>query len=261
MKKLTPLMNKSIMSLYKNGNSEELNKSTLKALNQRKITNSNGQLTEFGERYAISRLPLAKQCEAINLELETVELQYVGRPEPAALAHFKSLGYEGVSCEGIGFLTVLKALMLNKLAEYNPFNERNDACTRYLEAQFTILKDNINDVISEINNVTKEQYITNFEEIISQPFISLEYPELNIEFATAVYDAVDKELFYKVANKIAEDPYLYRNGWPDLTIVKNGNIEFIEVKTTDKLHESQLITIPVMRKILPFNFYAIRLIN
>lgn len=261
MKKLTPLMNKSILSLYKNGNSEDLNKSTLQALNQRKITNSNGQLTEFGERYAISRLPLAKQCKAINLELEIVKLQYVGRPEPAALAHFKSLGYEGVSCEGIGFLTVLKALMLNKLAEYNPFNERNDACTRYLEAQLTILKDKIDDVISEINNVTKEQYITNFEEIISQPFISMEYPELNVEFATVVFDAVDKELFCKVANKIAEDPYLYRNGWPDLTIVKSGNIEFIEVKTTDKLHESQLITIPVMRKILPFNFYAIRLIN
>ncbi len=261
MKKLTPLMNKSILSLYKNGNSEDLNKSTLQALNQRKITNSNGQLTEFGKMYAISRLPLPKQCKAINLELEIVKLQYVGRPEPAALAHFKSLGYEGVSCEGIGFLTVLKALMLNKLAEYNPFNERNDACTRYLEAQFTILKDKIDDVISEINNVTKEQYITNFEEIISQPFISMEYPELNVEFATLVFDAVDKELFCQVAKKIAEDPYLYRNGWPDLTIVKNGNIEFIEVKTTDKLHESQLITIPVMRKILPFNFYAIRLIN
>lgn len=261
MKKLTPLMNKSIMNLYKNGNLEDFNKSTLKALNQRKIINLNGQLTEFGERYAISRLPLAKQCEAINLKLETVKLHYTGRPESAALAHFRSLGYEGVSCEGIGFLTVLKALMLNKLAEYNPFNERNDACSRYLEAQLTILKDKINDILSEINNVTKEQYITNFKEIISQSFIALEYQELNIEFASVIHDAVDRELFYKVACKIVEDPYLYRNGWPDLTIVKNGNIEFVEVKTTDKLHESQLITIPTMREILPFNFYVIRLIN
>ena len=144
--------------------------------------------------------------------------------------------------------------MLDKLAELNYFGEREDACTRYLEAQFTILKDNISEIISEIKPVTKSRYISNFQEIISKPFIATEYPELSIEYAGALFDAIDKESFIKIAKKIAEDPYTYRNGWPDLTLVKDNIVSFVEVKTTDKLHESQLITIPAMKNLVPFDF-------
>lgn len=259
MKKLTTLMKKSILKIYSIRTTDGINKSTIKALKQRGILDITDQLTGFGERYAISQLPLTKQCEEISLELNTVKLQYRGKPEPALLSHYKSLGYIGVSCEGIGVLTVLKALMLDKLTKYNSFNDREDACTRYLEAQFTILKEKIDEIISEIKLVTKNRFISNFKEIISKPFIAHEYPELSVEFASALFDAMDKELFIKVANKLAEDPYTFRNGWPDLTLIKDGIITFIEVKTTDKLHESQLITIPIMRSMLPYKFSVCRI--
>lgn len=252
-------MHKAILNIYRNKTIDGVNKSTILALSQRGILDNNDQLTDFGGRYAISQLPLAKQCEEISLELNTMKLQYTGRPETALLAHYKSLGYIGVSCEGIGILTVLKALMLDKLAKYNSFNDRDDACTRYLEAQFTILKEKIDEIISEIKLVLKNRFVSNFQEIISKPFIALEYPELSIEFASALFDAVDKELFIKVANKLSEDPYTFRNGWPDLTLIKDGGVSLVEVKTTDKLHDSQLITIPIMRDMLPFKFSVCRI--
>jgi len=76
-----------------------------------------------------------------------------------------------------------------------------------------------------------------------------------------LFDATDKEVFVAVASKLAEDPYTYRNGWPDLTLIKDKEVFFIEVKTTDKLHESQLITIPEMRSILPFKFSVCKVVK
>jgi hypothetical protein len=254
MKKLTKDMEKSLLNIYKHVPTNETNKSTLKALYDRKLISKDNKINSFGKRYAISKMPLQKQCNEISLPFEEIKLQYTGNPEPALLTHYQSLGYTGISCEGTGILNILKALMLDKLAEYNAFNEREDACTRYLEAQFTILEENIDEVILSISSVTKDQFVNNFNEIISTPFISSEYPELNIEFAIAMFDVIDKDTYINVARKIAEDPYTYRNGWPDLTLVKDKKVLFIEVKTTDKLHESQLITIPEMRNILPFEF-------
>lgn len=261
MKKLTKLMRQALLKVYEDKSIEAINKSTLKALQERKLIDAENKLTNFGERYAISTMPLVKQCAEISLELETIKLPYTGRPEPALLSKYKELGYVGVSCEGMGVLTVLKALMLDKLAEYNYFSEREDACTRFLEAQFVILKDKAKEIIPEISSISKSRYLDNFKEIISKPFISLEYPELTLEFASEIFDALNKDIFIKIAKKIHEDPYLYRNGWPDLTLIKNKEVLFVEVKTSDKLHESQLITIPVMQKIIPSKFSVCRVLK
>ncbi|WP_220271711.1 hypothetical protein, partial [Shewanella morhuae] len=71
------------------------------------------------------------------------------------LKHYEKLGYIGSFIEGYTLLTVLKALMLNKLATLNTFNDRNDACTRYLEAQLTIHKDKISEIIISIKKTSK----------------------------------------------------------------------------------------------------------
>ena len=254
-------MNKAILSLYRTGTVKEIGKSNLKSLIQRGLIDDDGKLTKSGKVYALSKMSLVKQCEFMELKLKTIKLEYYERPEFAMLSYFKSLGYIGVSCEGGGLLTILKALMLDKLSKYNPFNNREDACSRYLEAQFVSLKDQLKEIISEINIVPKERFIKNFQEIISTPYITSTYPELSTDFASSMFDAIDKKTFTRVANKFAEDPYKFRNGWPDITLIKNGVVEFIEVKTSDKLHENQLMTIPVMRKILPFDFYVFKLIK
>lgn len=254
-------MGQALLQVYQEKTAEGVNKSTLKALFARGLIDESNLITSRGSRYFISKLTLTKQCDEINLELEELKLSYTERPESALLAHYRKLGYVGISCEGIGILTVLKALMLDKLAELNSLNDRGDACTRYLEAQFTILKDKINEIIPTIRTTTKERFFSNFQEIIEKPYISLKYPELSIDFAMALFNATNKDHFVEVANKLAEDPYVYRNGWPDLTLIKDKKVLFVEVKTTDKLHDSQLITIPTMCKIFPFKFTVCKLVK
>ena len=261
MEKVTKKMDLSLVEIYKMNSVSSVNKSTLKALRSRFLLNEDNNLSDLGKRYVISKMPLINQCSELSLNYEVINLPYDGNPEPALLGYFNSLGYIGVSCEGTGILTVLKALMLDKLAYYNTFNSREDACTRYLEAQLKIQKDNISEIISSISSVNKNKYISNFKEIISTSRVGFEYPEVTTEFASAMYDAIDLELFISIAKKISEDPYQYRNGWPDLTLVKGREVLFIEVKTKDRLHDSQLITIPVMRNIIPFEFSVKKVIR
>jgi len=35
-------------------------------------------------------------------------------------------------------------------------------------------------------------------------------------------------------------PYEYRPGWPDLIVIQSGGMKLVEVKTSDKLLDSQL---------------------
>jgi len=254
VKKISKSMDQAIRNIYKEGVVDGVNSGTLKALQDRGLLECMDKLTPEGMRYAISLMPLSKQCEEILLNIQHIPLSYNGIPEQASLIHYQSLGYVGVSCEGIGIFTVLKALMLDKLAEYNQIDGRDDACTRYLQAQFIIHKDKIDEIILSIKSTSKESYLNNFSEIVSKQYIAITYPELSIEFAHAMYEAIELSTYTAVAIKIAEDPYKYAKGWPDLTLVRNTEVLFVEVKTTDKLHSSQLITIPVMREILPFEF-------
>ena len=260
LQKLSKQMQESLITLYLNVAKVNVNKSILKSLLDRGLINKDGSITAIGKRYVIANMTLSRQCLEMSLELHEIELFSNDCPEIALLKHFQSQGYVGSSLEGFAMLTVLKALMLDKLEKYNFFESRADACTRYLESQFIILKDKSDELILSIRKTDKDMFIKNFHEIISQPFIRSEYPQLTIEFAVAVFDAVKTDTFIKLATQLANEPS-FRNGWPDLTLIKNNVIQFIEVKTSDSLHNNQLVTIPIMREISPFKISVYRLKN
>jgi len=245
-------MNLAIMDLYSNGANASIPKITIKALNSRSLLTIDGSLSPSGKRYVLSKMPLLKQCIELSLEYQSISLTYDGKPEPVLLKYYESLGYLGSYSEGIAIFTVLKALMLDELQKYS---SREQACTGYLDGQLFVLKDKIDEIIFSISKVNKKTFLLNFSDIICQPSTQMDKcPELSIDFANAIFDAIETNLFIKLATRIAQDPYTLRNGWPDLTLVKGDQVRFIEVKTTDKLHCSQLVTIPIMRKILPFQF-------
>lgn len=206
----------------------------------------------------MSKMSLEQQCKNLSLDLHDICLSYEGKPEPALLKYFESLGYVGSHVEGGMMLIAIKALMLDALAELNTFKDRKDARCRYLEAQLTILKDKSDYLIRSIAKTDKTAFIANVEEILHEPLIKSLYPSLGTDCFVALFDASETKTFENVARKICEDPYGYRSGWPDLTIIKDSEVQFIEVKTTDKLHKSQIKTIPAMMSVLPYKFSVYR---
>jgi hypothetical protein len=205
---------------------------------------------------------LVKQCQLFNLPLDIMEFDNFNKPEQAVYNRFTLNGYYGAYCEGGVILTALKALCLDKLEEFNtnPFSKRNDACNRFFEAQCLINNSKSELLLDAMANTSKTKFIDNFKEIYSDHNrVSSYYPGLTVDFMSKLYDGVDKNTFINIARLFMEDPYLYRSGWPDITLIRGNELRFIEVKTTsDRLSESQINTIQTMREVLPDSFSVIK---
>ncbi|WP_298910947.1 VRR-NUC domain-containing protein [uncultured Psychrobacter sp.] len=207
----------------------------------------------------ILKMRLEQQCSTMALEFKTIDIAYENSPENAALEYFKGQGYIGTSNEGSMFQNVLKALMLDELARLNTFGSREDACSRYLEAQLTIHQANLEQVIKSISKTTRERFIANLDEIINEVRGTRQDNGLSLETGIAIVDALPRETLTKLTAKFSENPYGYRKGWPDLTLIKGNEIRLVEIKTKDKLHRSQLTTIPMLNEILPSKAEVLKL--
>jgi hypothetical protein len=272
-------MKSALAELYLSHNSDAVPKRTLQALIDRGFVDSKEDLTESGRITVIESMSLLKQCDYLSIELDRIPwvkplkpkpkpfvLQYLERkgwvktrvkplkpkPEPFALQYFERKGYVGAYCEGGAIGTAIKALCLDALTESSIFygtsiDAREDACLKGVVALSHLESDNLKLALDQIEHVSKSKYLKAFSEIISYRDIQEWYPGLTLDFAGALYDALPKSIFIQIAKWISLDSY-NRNGWPDLTLIKDNTVRFVEVKTTDKLHASQLITIPEIVK-------------
>lgn len=89
--------------------------------------------------------------------------------------------------------------------------------------------------------------------------VSARSPGLTSDIMSALFISIGAERLANIAAAIFEDPYLYRSGWPDLTITNGSNMHWVEIKTTDRLHISQIITISRMKTLLPGEIRVVQL--
>ena len=90
---------------------------------------------------------------------------------------------------------------------------------------------------------------------MSHPAVTVQPDE-----ALATLDAVGVRRLAAVAAQVFTDPYAYYHGWPDLMVLTpDGQLDFIEVKTTDRLHYGQIITMADMRDAADLEMRVLRL--
>jgi tetratricopeptide (TPR) repeat protein len=201
---------------------------------------------------------LEKQCAAIGAELTEVELEISGRVEMCALDYFRNQGFKGLACEGAAVFIVLDALVkgaFNKMVEpYLAMQEPNGAFPARI---FSLSDSEWREVEHAIVTVGQSEFARNLEYMsdwISQYTPDVEAMELFLGFDAeallALENALGRNRLLAIARKLREDPYVYRNGWPDLTLVRGSQVRFVEVKRNDSLIASQLTTIPAMIPLL-----------
>ena len=222
-------------------------------------------------------MSLSDQCSALAISIDKLELRRSGnqwqfgnssfdRPEAAALAYYQNEGFLGACCEGGPILLTLKAAGLDWLVKNNTFQDRNDAINRYLEAAIQISKDKRTGFVDHVARVRSGDFDRNFRELYASDFIRSNYPEISIRFIRELRKVLGQSLV-RIAEIFVEDPYRYRAGWPDLTLVRpnqlfaRGEIRFVEIKTTDKLHDSQAVTITEIIKKVGLNVSVTKLVS
>ena len=267
---------------------------TQKALAARGLIDPDGQLTHLGWQQAAVLLPLPEQCALVGIEYELLPgIRANGEPEIAAWKHFSSKGWVGAFCEGgpvllllsvaevkesidpwkaspVGperprrFLlllhgSIIRSAALDTLARLNSFGSRQDACTRFTEAQLTILRNEAPQILVAIRAASSAVVVAAFKEIYSSLMVQEYYPGLTSEVIATLFEALGAERLASIAEAIIEDPYTYRSGWPDLTMTRGGEMQWVEIKTTDKLHMSQVTTIHRMKPLLPGSVRVVQL--
>jgi hypothetical protein len=217
---------------------------------------------EYNRFKDILETSLKKQCELLGIELIKKKLKrdFDGNwilengekylePEEAAFAMLKGEGYRGSFCEGGAIFTLMHAASLDYLAEVNTFNDRIDACRRFFKAQCVIHKDKKEMILKEIDRSDEKVIRKNLKELNLLSQLG-SYDE---DIIINLWKAIGKNKLYRISEKYIDNPYQFSSGWPDLTLFKDNKVIFIEIKTTDKLHKSQIILIRDLFKPLNLN--------
>ena len=195
---------------------------------------------------------LEAQCTEIGWPLQIMRAKYLGNkswaedsmapvgPEELVANRVAAQGRTCSWCEGGSINLLMKAAALDALAASNPFASREDAVRRYFEAQCTILKESSVELLACMRQISSLRLRANIAEVCAAPFVREAYPRVREDFLASLAEAMGIDLLIHVADTFMQNPYNYRAGWPDLTVIEPTGISFIEVKTTDRLHASQL---------------------
>ncbi len=245
----------------------------------------NDQLTSKGIALTLSNKDLEEQCKKLGFELVEIERKWrcwsdggiqnqlplfpkgpvgsfvTASPEQEAFSYFRKQGYKGYYgsygpfSEGEAIFLLLKSMCLKTLVKLNEISYLDIYITPFTSL-IQIQKDKSNLILNEIKVIEEKQIIENFREICAS---GRSYPGLDEGIIQGIYQSLGKKNIISIFNVLKKDPYAYRKGWPDLTLYRNNEILFVEVKTTDNLLESQMVTMSDMQKVTDVKFCVLRL--
>ena len=233
-------------------------KPTINALRRRRFLDSIGALTEPGLVAGLSIAPLREQCSILDIPVETIQL-HRKYDDPAVDGMYYLMG-QGHRCsyeEGTVLRKVLYCSYFHCLPEVT-----NEGWKHFMEGMGTMplaiglglfdfedyVKDysTIADDLKEtVATVTHDTFLRNYRTLFKKGYCWLGADE---RFAARLFDNLGNERLKRILDTLLVDPYAFSKGWPDLTIIGDEDIYFVEVKENDKLTASQLITIPAMAK-------------
>jgi hypothetical protein len=77
-----------------------------------------------------------------------------------------------------------------------------------------------------------------------------------------LYEIVTRSRLVRIMQQLLVPPFVFGfTGWPDLTIVNDNHLSLVEVKTMDRLHHQQIITISDMKDAAELDVSVVQVIR
>lgn len=242
--KLTPTMKRSLKALLL-GKGKKPQRRTIEALRWRGLVDADGQLTDHGQILALTRLSLKQQCQFLNLTLEEWHADSLDCPEEIVQ---KMLAEQGVRAHFVEntFSLFVDCLMGDALVTVAEQLDKRVYTLNlpYDPELFFWVKRDLNEYLDRLDSNHCQKNLA-----ICAPFLQTiimdETPSQLFELFDEMYRALGVEKVKSLLRMYFSNPLAYNyRGWPDLFVVGKQSAHCIEVKTTDKLHLNQLVTIP-----------------
>lgn len=215
----------------------ELSKKTIKkdiALTVRNIERQCAELDWPYKEIKALRQGSRKWSNGVNLSEAT--------PEEIVVDYLKKTNSIVNWCEGISVMLFLKACALDFFTDHHwlgNFSDRDDAIRDHLHLQLNQLKNRIDEVAQHTLLVTDSDLHRNINEICADEVIQHMHPNLNKDLMIALIEVMSKTQRVDLLRTLSLDVEL-TSGWPDITIINDGQLSFVEVKTTDDFKNSQI---------------------
>ena len=218
-------------------------------------------------RFASGRklIKFERQAERTGIAHEVIEL-HAGEPklwrhhpddawasvEEATLAHYVAQGWSGAAAEGGLMLTLIKAASFARLQSRNA-----DTFIEALYAQNVAFDEDrftCGALINACGRATATQISRNWALIAATAGETPAfYPQVRWHHVSGLFDALGTERLAAIARLFADAPYDLRAGWPDLTLWRDREVRFVEVKApSDSMHASQTRLIATILKPLAY---------
>ncbi len=233
-------------------------KPTIEALRRRRFLDSSGALTEPGLVAGLSIVPLREQCSVLDIPVEAVQF-HRKYDDPAVDGMYYMMG-RGHRCsyeEGAVLRKVLYSSYFHRLPEvtkegWKHFMEGISTMPLAIGLGLFDFEDYVkdystiaDDLKETVATVTHDTFLRNYRALFKKGYCWLGADE---RFAAKLFDKLGNERLKMILDTFLVDPYAFSRGWPDLTVIGDEDVSFVEVKENDKLTVSQLITIPAMVK-------------
>ena len=257
---LSPPMSRALRSAARTGILDGVSRTTLRALEVRGLCDGDS-LSREGLIVSISQCSLSTQCELLQLPRKEWHLPKARSPEIAVMMTRSQNGAKVAYCEGGAVLLVLYCLCFERLyrlsrkhwgsaEEARSFMYTSILCYGELLEQHPELPDQM---VADIANTREQELLRSFDILKSwqgsgDGWAGRDWVAVDRELVLQLFRALGNDRCAAIARRFLQDPFAFTKGWPDLVWVEGETAGLIEVKTKDRLHISQIITIPEIRE-------------
>lgn len=273
-------MKKALMESIGNNYFCKCNKSTIGALQKRNLCDENGELSSEGRVISIAISSLKTQAIALNIPIKTIKINYKNNPELVIRDHLLASGEYRNACvaEGGDIRVLLFCMCFDEIwrtwKEHPYFEKYSDTDPICFMDSCSIACSELLDIRPDLyEKLIRSVYHSN-QDIIENSFYLIRksqgdlgansdywpwhnYIGLRLPLLLSLYKELGNEKLAKIAKKYFLDPAAFNKGWPDITAIDiKNNVTLLEVKTTDKFHPSQIVTIKEMSR-----FFRIEVIH
>lgn len=163
----------------------------------------------------------------------------MGPVEVAALDYYRELGWTGAASEGGLILTLIKAASFAALP-----HRFGDIFVEAIYAQNVAFPEDRfehGQLLASVERAALPQIERNWDIIAATAGNTPAfYPAVQREHVLGLFEHLGAERLHAIAERFAAASYELRAGWPDLTLWRDGEVRFVEVKGPgDSMHASQ----------------------
>lgn len=206
----------------------------------------------------------AAQCIELGVPLTKIKCQWskidrkydlgngvlVKRPEDVVMNILRAEGYSGTPYEFSPYQMLMQASCLDYVKECSKSIFLENPHSRTFSVQLDMYgmdKDKASRLIKSAGWLAVKR---DFEEIYENHQIREWFPYLSFDDVSMVFNALTRKKFEKMVDLFFDNPEENSIGWPDIIACKDNKLRMIEVKTTDKIRDTQRRMFPIITDVL-----------